>query len=81
MRAAIAIGKLTSETLSSYSPKSKGSKFSAAGKDESRSIHSNAHSLTVSIRSKPLSSKDRAVLKGASKVDNLGNSVNDTPAE
>ncbi len=58
LRAAIAVNKLTAGALSSYSPKSKGGKFSITGKEESRSIRSNARSLTISIGGKqPLSTK------------------------
>jgi len=34
LRAAVAIGKMTSERLSSYSPKSKGSRYSTVIKED-----------------------------------------------
>ena len=80
LRAAIAIGKLTADALSSYSPKSKGSKFSTAGKDDQRSIRSNTRSLTISIASKPFSNKEKTVSRSTAKVDFIRNSVNDTPS-
>ena len=79
LRAAIAISKLTADVLSTYSPKSKGNKFSTVSKDESRSLRSNGRSLAISIAGKPLSNKDQAVLKDATKAEYLRNSINGTP--
>lgn len=81
LRAAIAISKLTTDIVSTHSPKSKGSKFSFIGKEEQRSVRSNARSLAISNGSKTIAIKDQAVIKDATQTELLRQSTNWTPSE